>query len=366
MARAVHQQQGTLNAQFPSFYNPANAGKWDYRPNARSLFTGATDYRQALGIKPAASDRFKIHVLGIDVQKDFGLPEGTLYVGGRSGTGAIDDTRRTAEFIYRNMDVISAITPTMDTHFPLQIFSPSFWLDDNGQPVLPHDQITDGLEIMRMGKSAGKATPNPAVAALANGNYSWLVNQAKFYCKELAKGGKYQLYIWPEHTLLGSGGHALVGLFEEARLFHAFVRMAQSEAQIKGGNPFTENYSVFGAEVLTRHDGKGVIASKNMAFIRLLLEADAVVTLGQAGSHCLKSSTDDLLGEILAQDPTLAKKVYVLRDCTSAVAVPNPAGGFFVDYTTEMEAALARYEAAGMHVVNSTDPIRSWPGIQLD
>jgi hypothetical protein len=34
-----------------------------------------------------------------------------------------------------------------------------------------------------------------------------------------------------------------------------------------------------------------------------------------------------------------------------------------VDSTDETEAALARYAAAGMHVVRSTDPIEVWPGL---
>ena len=45
-------------------------------------------------MKPAAGDRKNVHLLLIDVQKDFCFPEGTLYVAGRSGTGAMDDNKR--------------------------------------------------------------------------------------------------------------------------------------------------------------------------------------------------------------------------------------------------------------------------------
>jgi hypothetical protein len=34
-----------------------------------------------------------------------------------------------------------------------------------------------------------------------------------------------------------------------------------------------------------------------------------------------------------------------------------------VDYTEEADAAFERYAAAGMHVVKSTDPIETWPGL---
>ncbi|MBI4118847.1 MAG: nicotinamidase [Parcubacteria group bacterium] len=352
--------------QLPSFYDPANAVRWSYSPNLRDLFTSAQDYRRQLNIKAAAGDRFKVHLLIIDGQRDFCFPEGTLYVGGRSGTGAVDDSRRIARFIYENIHVLTHITPTLDTHFPFQIFFPSFWVDADGNPLQPHDMISADLTILRLGKPVGKAAPNPAVAGfLCNGNYTWLQKQVRFYCEKLAEGGRYQLYIWPEHCMLGSDGHTLVGVIQEARMFHSYVRQMQSEAEVKGGNPLTENYSVFSPEVTLRFDGSGVLGSKNVRFIQSLMDADALVIAGQAASHCVKSSIDHFLAEILTQDPGLAKKVYVLRDCTSAVAVPNPKGGFFVDFTDQAEEALQRYAAAGMNVVNSTEPIESWPGMNV-
>ena len=49
--------------------------------------------------------------------------------------GAIDDSRRIAEFIYRNLGAITDITTTLDTHLAYQIFFPSFWLDKADQPL---------------------------------------------------------------------------------------------------------------------------------------------------------------------------------------------------------------------------------------
>lgn len=81
----------------------------------------------------------------------------------------------------------------------------------------------------------------------------------------------------------------------------------------------------------------------------------------------MKSSIDDLLNEIMAQDRTLVSKVYILEDCMSAVAVPNPndPSDFIADFTPQAEAALDRFRAAGMHVVRSTDPIDSWPDFTI-
>lgn len=345
----------------PAFFNGNNASEWGYSPNLRSLFEQSGEHRKKHSIKASATDKKKIHLLIIDAQKDFCFPQGTLYVGGRSGTGAIDDNRRTAEFIYRNMEVITEITPTMDTHIPFQIFFPSFWVDGDGNAVQPHDVITGDLTIMRFGQPAGKASVNPAVSGFLGGSLPWLQKQAEFYCQQLEKGGRYQLYIWPEHCIMGGDGHALAGVIQEARMFHSYVRQMQSEPEVKGGNPLTENYSIFAPEVLMRWDGQP-LAQKNTRFIKKMTQGK-VIGVGQAGSHCVKSSLEHLLEEIMGVDPALAKNVYIPSDLTSPVAVPNPAGGFFVDFTPQQEAVFQKCADAGMNIVKSTAPIDSWPGI---
>ena len=354
----------------PKFYNPANAGKWSYDPNLRVLAESALDYRKQAGVRAAATDRKRVALLLIDVQRDFCIPPefdangiqisgGTLYVGGRSGTGAIDDSRRMAEFIYREMAALTSIIPTMDTHEAFQIFTPSFWVDQDSNALQPHDVIDGNMQVIRGGVLSGlRASVNPAITRDIIGDpnaYAWLQKQVEYYAAELARKGKYPLYIWPEHCVLGSMGYTLVGVVQEARMFHGYVRNAQNQAQVKGGNPLTENYSIFGPEVTTRFDGKGTIAQKNANFLRVLLEYDAVIIAGQASSHCVKSSIDDLLSEIQSKDPVLAQKVYILRDCTSAVVVQG-----VVDFTDEAEKALDRYAAAGMNIVSSVDPMSSW------
>ncbi|MDI1429312.1 nicotinamidase [Polyangium sorediatum] len=338
----------------PVFYDHKSAEKWGHRPKEELLFVAAEDWRKALDIRPAGADKTNVHLLLIDVQKDFCHPEGALFVAGRSGRGAIDDNRRIAEFIYKNLDVLTAITTTMDTHFSHQIFFPSFWVDREGKPLTAHRVITT------RDVDAGEVRPNPAMAKwLCGGNYPWLVKQVRHYCEELEKAGKYTLYLWPPHCLLGSDGHALVGAIHEARLFHSYVRGAQSWVEVKGGNPLTENYSVLSPEVLTRFDGQP-LGQKNTLFLKTLLAADVVIIAGQAASHCVKSSIDDILGEIASVDAALARKIYLLTDCMSAVTVPDGKGGLVADFTPEADKALAKFAAAGMNLVKSTDEIGRW------
>ncbi len=90
------------------------------------------------------------------------------------------------------------------------------------------------------------------------------------------------------------------------------------------------------------------------------MAADAVIVAGLASSHCVRESIADLLKEIRHEDPLLARKVYIMQDCTAAVVIP---GG--PDFTEEGERALESFQDAGMHLVHSTDPLESWLGISL-
>jgi nicotinamidase-related amidase len=342
----------------PAFYNPAHAARWDHAPDQQALLEAADAWRRAHGIAPAADDARRVHLLVIDAQKDFCFPRGSLFVGGRSGRGAVEDSDRLARFVYRNLHRITEVTCTMDTHLPFQIFFSSFWLDGAGAPLQPYREVT--AEQVR----AGEAVPNPALAPwLTDGDVDWLNRQALFYCEALERAGKYRLYLWPPHCILGSDGHALAGVIHEARMFHAYTRFAPNAVEQKGQHPLTENYSVLAPEVLETHDG-GAVAVQNYALLRRLLDADVVLVAGQAASHCVASTVDDLLAEITEVDPSLARKVVLLADCMSPVAVPDPArpGCFLADYTDEAEAALRRFEAAGMRVARSTDPAEAWWG----
>src|SRR5512142_1497479 len=99
----------------PPHYDPAQVGRvWRVPYEDRAV--EAEQWARQHAIRPAAEDTFKVCLLAVDVQNTFCIPEFELYVGGRSGTGAVDDNRRLCEFLYRNLDIITQIAPTMDTH----------------------------------------------------------------------------------------------------------------------------------------------------------------------------------------------------------------------------------------------------------
>ncbi len=306
-------------------------------------------------LQPAAKDKTRICLMAIDVQNTFCLPDFELFVAGSSGRGAIDDNVRLCEFIYHNLGLITEIAPTMDTHTAVQIFHPLFWINERGEHPIPA-----ATTITLSAVQQGLWQVNPAIAySLANGNYLALQKHALHYVQKLTDDGKYPLTIWHYHALLGGIGHSLVSGVEEALFFHNLARNSQTRFEIKGGNPLTENYSVLRPEVLEGADGRP-IAQKNTRFIQKLLEFDVVIIAGQAKSHCVAWTIDDLLGEIQAQDPKLAQKVYLLEDCTSPVVVSG-----VVDFTAQANAAFQRFADAGIHLVKSTEPLDTWPGISL-
>jgi nicotinamidase-related amidase len=300
------------------------------------------------GIPPAEADGFRICLVLVDVQNTFCIPGSELYVAGRSGNGAVDDNRRLCEFVYRNLGAITQIVPTMDTHRAMQIFHPLWLVDEHGRHPAPYTQITaEDVE-------SGRWRANPAVAASAQVEEEYLQRQLLHYTRTLEAGGKYSLTIWPYHAMLGGIGHALVSSVEEAVFFHAVARYAQPDFQVKGENPLTEHYSILAPEVKEGPDGE-LIASQNDALIERLLSFDAVVIAGQAKSHCVAWTIDDLLAGDDERERALAPRTYLLEDCTSPVVVPG------ADYSDEADAAFRRFADAGLHVVRSTDPIESWP-----
>lgn len=342
----------TTQLPIPAHFDASKVGEvWrvPYQLRAADALAWAQQYQ----ITPAALDQRRICLLAIDVQNTFCIPDFELFVGGRSGMGAVEDNIRLCEFIYRNLGQITEIALTMDTHTAMQIFHSVFWVNQAGEhpaamTMIAPDEVEQGIWQV-----------NPAIAAsLGQMHYERLQAYALHYVRQLSQTNKYLLTIWPYHSMLGGVGHAIVSAVEEACFFHNLARSSQTIFEIKGSNPLTENYSVLQPEVLLDQEQQS-IAQKNSAFLQKLLSFDAIVIAGQAKSHCVAWTIDDLLTEIQATDPQLAQKVYLLEDCTSAVVVPD-----VVDFTDQAQAAFERFAQAGMQIVKSAQPIETWPGLQ--
>jgi nicotinamidase-related amidase len=334
----------------PSHFDLQTVGEvWRvrYEDRAREAEAWAGEH----GLGPAAEDATRICLVAVDVQNTFCIPDFQLFIRGRSGTGAVDDNRRLCEFVYRNVDAITQIVPTLDTHQAMQIFHAIWLVDSEGRHPEPYTLVSaDDV-------AKGRWQVDPAVAEALGLDLDYARRHLAHYTRALEESGKYQLTIWPYHAMLGGIGHALVSAVEEAIFFHTVARRSQPDFRVKGTLPLTEHYSVLGPEVTEGPDGDR-LGGHDAELVEKLLGFDAVVIAGQAKSHCVAWTIDDLLRSPVLGERELAERVYLLEDCTSSVVVPGVA-----DYTEEADAAFARFAEAGMHVVRSTEPIESWPGI---
>ena len=124
----------------PEFFDPGAVGAvWriPYEERARQ----ARDWARQHGMQPVSVDSTRTWLMLIDVQNTFCIPDFELYVGGRSGRGAVEDNVRLCEFIYRNLGNITQITATMDTHMTMQVFHAIFFVDKDGNHPTPYTDI---------------------------------------------------------------------------------------------------------------------------------------------------------------------------------------------------------------------------------
>jgi nicotinamidase-related amidase len=291
-------------------------------------------------------DERRVCLLGVDLQNTFCTPGFELFVAGRSGTGAVEDSRRLCSFLYRNLDAVTEIVATLDTHQAFQIFHAPFLVDPEDRHPDPYTLVTE------RDVAEGRWRVDREAAEALGIDADHVESHLRAYVAALAAGGKYELTIWPFHAMLGGIGHALVSAVEEAFYFHAIARRAPTRFEIKGLAPLTEHYSALGPEVLEGSRGER-LGERNTSLVEHLRGFDAVLVAGQAKSHCVAWTVEDLLDDA----PEIAPRLYLLEDCTSPVVVPGA-----VDYTDDADRAFAAFAERGVHIVRSTSPIAAWPG----
>jgi nicotinamidase-related amidase len=302
---------------FPAFYNPDRIGTL-FHPEVAHIAAEAA----AAGLPPAAEDRRHVHLMIIDMQIDFCHAEGNLTV-----PGALGDVRRTIEFIYRNAEHISHISCSLDSHYPSQIFSPDWWIDASGAHPAPFTIIT--CQDVQTGRWRPLKEP------------AW----SRGYVERLEQQHKKLLTIWPYHVQIGSIGHALDPELWSAVFWHALARRTQPTWLAKGSAPLTEHYSIIQPEVPVPGQPGG---GKNLEFLAMLSEADQIVIAGEAESHCVLETVEDLVEEF-GDRPEILSKVLFLRDCTSPVVHPE------IDFHAIAEERLAESARRGIQMAMSTE-----------
>ncbi len=337
----------------PPHYDPQKVGQV-WKVDYARRFEEARAWARQHGLPPVAQDRLRVALVLIDVQNTFCLPEFELFVAGPSGRGAVEDNQRLVAFIYRHLHVITHIVATMDTHLPMQIFHPPFWVDEHGRHPAPFTVIT-AADV-----EAGRWRFNPALAAALGLSAEQAHQYVQHYVRTLEAQGKYRHTVWPFHAMLGGIGHALVPAVEEAIFFHSIARYAQPRLILKGQHPLTEHYSALKPEVNQDLHGRPLVPP-NTELLELVRTHDAVIITGQAKSHCVAWTVNDLLDALEAHGQAyLAGRIYLLEDTTSPVVVPG------ADFSAAADAAFARFVARGAHRVTTAQPLDAWPDFPLE
>ncbi|MDA2934876.1 cysteine hydrolase family protein [Acidobacteria bacterium AH-259-D05] len=304
---------------FPASYDPQRIGTLFY-PDVATL---AEDAIKA-NLLPASEDQRKTHLLIIDMQVDFCHEQGALHV-----PGAAQDIRRLIEFIYRNAERISSITCSLDSHLPYQIFHPSWWADEQGNHPAPFTVITE--QDVQLGKWQPLFEPE------------WSVS----YVRKLRESAKKELTIWPYHVPIGGVGNALDPELWAAVFWHSVARKSQPTWWAKGSVAKTEHYSILRPEIPVSEAPQYEAGN---SLLEKLERQEHLIIAGEAASHCVLETIEDLLEEF-GDKPETLDGMFILRDCTSPVQHPK------IDFAAITQRRFAQFEERGIHLILSTDPL---------
>lgn len=264
----------------------------------------------------------RFHLLIIDPQNDFcDLPAAAAapHAPALPVPGAHQDMLRLASLIEQGGAGLSAITVTLDSHHRYDVAHPTFWRTAEGAAPAPFTQIAAAdVRARRFLPRDGKALP-----------------RVLSYLDALEAAGRYQLMVWPVHCEIGSWGHNVHDAVRAAYNAWEEQRQAVVAKVGKGTNPWTEHYSAVMAEV---PDPADPASQLNRELIASLAQADTIYIAGEAGSHCVKATTEHIAEHI---DP---RKLVLLTDCMSPVAGFEPQ---YLQFAQDMQRRGARLAVSG-------------------
>jgi len=260
----------------------------------------------------------KIQMLIIDPQVDFCSPDGALYV-----PGADDDMKRLATFIRTHGEKISQIRVTLDCHNVVDVAHPAFWVNSDGETPDPFTIITS--------QDIKNATWLPFLPHLKDR----MLN----YVSTLEQQGNFPLCIWPPHCLIGTVGNSIYPDLSDALLEWQVRKPWNVDYVSKGSNIFTEHYGAIAAEVPVPNDPSTQI---NTRLIQNLLEADTIIVAGEAGSHCVKTTLEQIA--LKFGDDSYLQKIVLLTDAISPVIHPD------IDFPAIQESFIENMKSRGMRV----------------
>jgi nicotinamidase-related amidase len=233
-------------------------------------------------------------LLIIDPQNDF------LDIAGAAlpVPGADADMARLAQWLQQHTEVVESITVTLDSHASIGIERTTFWQQEGGGDVAPFTLIT-AADVQ-----SGRFTPR----------HTRNTSEVIAYLQALESGARRQLVVWPVHCVLGTWGHNIHAALAESLAQWEQRSGLTCNKVLKGRNPLTEQYSAFRAEVPRADDASTAL---NQTLMDTLAEGTGTLLVaGEASSHCVASSVDDLMANL---PEARLRQTVLLTDCMSPV-----------------------------------------------
>jgi len=228
-------------------------------------------------------------------------PQADFHKGGNLAVdGALEDSERIAKLIQTKK--FHSIVVTLDTHQYVDIGHPMWWINERKEQPKPLTIITTkDIE-------AGKWR------AARQEDEKW----SSSYVRQLEANKRFQHTIWPYHCIVGTPGHGVVPVINEALKNWAKANRQLVTYLWKGTNPKAEMYSAFKADV----EVPGADETKlNKQVLDRLYRYDNIVVCGEASSHCVMNSVIDMVAYF---DTKVGKngtppQISLLSDCCSPV-----------------------------------------------
>lgn len=275
------------------------------------------------------------HILMIiDPQIDF-CEGGNLGVPG--GTEAL---RNVSKMIDGAGHRIDDIVVTFDSHHPLHIAHPIWYVDDKGKRPDPFTTVKaiDGQICLGSLDANGQFHQSGTATTRHPGFQDWTVK----YLKALEDGKRYPHMLWPPHCLIGHAGAAAIPEIANSIRNWEETRFGVAVKVTKGSDIKVEHFGALRAEVENPDNlvGTGV----NSTFLESLSDPDVrILGCGLALSHCLANTARDTAGEF--DGDTFCERFILLEDGTASVAGLEHLGEQFVD----------EFKSRGMEVIKTTD-----------
>lgn len=238
-----------------------------------------------------------IKLLIIDPQNDFcDIPGAALPV-----PGADADMKRLAAFIAEHGERLSGITVTLDSHASVAVERTSFWKKGDGSDMPAFTEVSAADVLARRFLPRNED----------------LAGQVLRMLDELEAGNRYKLMVWPIHCVTGTWGHNIHAAVAESLAGWEFRRQRSVRKVLKGEFLLSEHYGVFEAEV-PFEDEESTQFNHRLA-ASLLKETDLLLVAGEASSHCVSASVEQLL-RFAGKQQEPAPRMVLLSDCMSPVA----------------------------------------------